>query len=142
MTDTKKAIGLRLSSQLWDSLKEYGNQHHASDKNQSGFDVTQTIETLLCQALGISLETPKPLFNTASDERLTEIIKEQLNILLSPALYDSVSDNQSNVSKLLNSRITEIVDDKIGKVKTELETYTQQQCEAVKVERKKTLATV
>lgn len=137
MTDTKEPVGLRLSSQLWESLKQYGLQHHRSDKGKKGFDVTQTIESLLCQALGISLETPTPLSNTVSDDRLSEMIKQQLNELLSPMLYASVSDNQTDVSKLLNTQITEIVDAKISKVSSELETYTTNQCEAVRTELKK-----
>jgi hypothetical protein len=137
MSETKKPVGLRLTSKVWESLKQYGLQHKPSDKGQEGFDVTQTIETLLCQALGISLETPLPLSNSMSDDRLTEMIKQQLNDLLSPMLYDSVSNNQTDVSKLLNSQITAIVDTKISEVTAELETYTQQQCEAVRVELKK-----
>jgi hypothetical protein len=137
MTDTKEPVGLRLSSQLWESLKQYGLEHHRSDKGKKGFDVTQTIESLLCQALGISLETPTPLSNTVSDDHLSEMIKQQLNDLLSPMLYESVSDSKTDVSRLLNSQITKIVDAKIGEVTTELETYTQQQCEAVRVELKK-----
>jgi ribosome biogenesis GTPase A len=137
MSETKKPVGLRLTSKVWESLKQYGLEHKPSGKGQEGFDVTQTIESLLCQALGISLETPTPLSNTVSDDSLTEMIKQQLNDLLSPMLYESASDNQTDVSELLNSRITEIVDAKIGKVTTELETYTQQQCEAVRTELKK-----
>jgi hypothetical protein len=137
MSGTKKPVGLRLTSKLWESLKQYGLERHPSDKGQEGFDVTQTIESLLCQALDISLETSVPLSNTVSDDRLAEMIKQQLNDLLSPMLYDSVSDNQTDVSRLLNSQITEIVDAKIGEVTTELEAYTQQQCEAVRDELKK-----
>jgi hypothetical protein len=137
MSETKKPVGLRLTSKLWESLKQYGLQHHLSDKGKEGFDVTQTIESLLCQALGISLETSAPLSNTMSDDRLAEMIKQQLNDLLSPMLYDSVSDNQTDVSKLLNSQIIEIVDAKIGEVSTELKTYTQRQCDEVRDELKK-----
>jgi hypothetical protein len=137
MTDTKEPVGLRLSSQLWESLKQYGLQHHRSDKGKKGFDVTQTIESLLCQALGISLETPTPLSNTVSDDRLAEMIKQQLNELLSPMLYDSISDSQSDVSKLLDRKITDVVDTKFTDPENGLEAYTTNQCEAVRVELKK-----
>jgi hypothetical protein len=140
MSETKKPVGLRLTSKVWESLKQYGLEHKPSGKGQEGFDVTQTIETLLCQALGISTDTPPPLSNAMSDDRLTEMIKQQLNDLLSPMLYDFMSDSQSDVSKLLNIRITDIVDTKIDEVTTELEAYTQQQCEAVRVELKKSRA--
>lgn len=138
MSDTKEAVGLRLTSKLWDSLKQYGLERHPSDKSKKGFDVTQTIETLLCQALGISLETPTPLFNavsnTTSDDRLTDMIKEQLNKLLLPALYDSISDSQSCVSELLNSKITDIVNTKFTDPENGLEAYTTNQCKAVRDE--------
>jgi ribosome biogenesis GTPase A len=123
MSETKKPVGLRLTSKVWESLKQYGLEHKPSG-----------------QALGISTDTPPPLSNVMSDDRLTEMIKQQLNDLLSPMLYDFMSDSQSDVSKLLNIRITDIVDTKIGEVTTELEAYTQQQCEAVRVELKKSRA--
>lgn len=137
MSETKKPVGLRLPIKLWESLKQYGLQHHRSDKGREGFDVTQTIETLLSQALGISLEPLAAQSNPVSNDRLTEMIKQQLNDLLSPMLYESVSDNKTDISQLLNSQITEIVDAKIGRFTTELETYTQQQCEALRTELKK-----
>ena len=119
MTDTKKPVGLRLTSQLWDSLKQYGLQHKPSAKSKEGFDVTQTIETLLSQALGISTDTSPSLSDDVLNDRLTKMIKEQISDLLLPMLNDSVSNNESDVSKLLNSKITEIVDIKISKVVTE-----------------------
>ena len=143
MSEAKKPVGLRLTNKLWVVLKQHGIEHHPSDKGQDGFDVTQTIESLLCQALGISLETSTPLSNAVSDERLTEMISQQLIELLSPTLYRDMSDNQTNVSKLLNSKITEIVEAKIGEVTTQLETGTNAKLaslEAEVVELKKPLA--
>jgi hypothetical protein len=137
MSETKKPVGLRLTSKVWESLKQYGLEHKPSGKGQEGFDVTQTIETLLCQALGISTDTPPPLSNVVSDDRLTEMIKQQLNNLLSPMLYDSISDSQSDVSKLLNRKITDVVDTKFTDPENGLEAYTTNQCEAVRVELKK-----
>jgi hypothetical protein len=138
MSETKKAIGLRLPRGVWDDLKQYGIEHHPSDKGSEGFDVTFAITTLLAQALGTSLDKPlSNQSNVTSDERITEIIKQQLNELLSPKLDDSASDDLTDVIKSLNSQITAIVNSKISEVKTELESYTQQQCEAVRLELKK-----
>ena len=79
MTDTKKPVGLRLTSQLWDSLKQYGLQHKPSAKSKEGFDVTQTIEALLSQALGISTDAPLSPSNDVLNDRLTQMIKEHIN---------------------------------------------------------------
>ncbi len=143
MSEAKKPVGLRLTNKLWVVLKQHGIEHYPSDKGQDGFDVTQTIESLLCQALGISLETSTPSSNTVSDDRLTKMISQQLIELLSPTLYSDMSDNQTNVSKLLNSKVTEIVEAKIGEVTTQLEIDTNAKLaslEAEVVELKKPLA--
>ena len=124
MSEAKKPVGLRLTNKLWIVLKQHGTKHHPSDKGQEGFDVTQTIESLLCQALGISLETSTSPSNTVSDDRLTEIISQQLIELLSPTLYSVIDNNQTDVSKLLNSKITEIIKAEIGEVIAQLETGT------------------
>ena len=134
MSEAKKPVGLRLTNKLWVVLKQHGLEHHPSDKGQEGFDVTQTIESLLCQALGISLETSTPLSDTVSDDRLTETISQQLNKLLSPLLYSVIGDNQTDVSKLLDSKITAIVDVKINKVTTQLEAGTNAKLASLKTE--------
>ena len=145
MSEAKKPVGLRLTNKLWIVLKEHGIEHHPSDKSQDGFDVTQTIESLLCQALGISLETSTSPSNTVSDDRLTEMISQQLVKLLSPTLYSVIDDNQTDVSKLLNSKITEIVEAKIGEVTAQLETGTNAKlvlmdAEAVKLKKQLAIA--
>ena len=134
MSEAKKPVGLRLTNKLWVVLKQHGIEHHPSDKGQEGFDVTQTIESLLCQALGISLEISPSLSNIVSDDRLTEIINQQLNKVLSPLLYSVIDDNQTDVSKLLNSKITEIVGAKIGEVTTQLEAGTNAKLASLKTE--------
>jgi hypothetical protein len=138
MSETKKPVGLRLPIKLWEDLKQYGLEHHPSDKGSEGFDVTHTIATLLAQALGTSLDNSLATHsNSMSDERITEIINERLNELLSPMLYKYLGDDTAEVSKLLDDKITAIVDSKLGVISTGLETYTQQQCEAVRDELKK-----
>ena len=134
MSEAKKPVGLRLTNKLWVVLKQHGIEYHPSDKSQDGFDVTQTIESLLCQALGISLETSTSPSNTVSDDRLTEMISQQLIELLSPTLYSDTSDNQADVSKLLNSKITEIVEAKIGEVTAQLETSTNAKLASMEAE--------
>ena len=48
------------------------------------------------------------------------ILYLKLNDLLSPMLYESVSNSKTDVSKLLNSQITAIVDSKCEAVRSEL----------------------
>lgn len=134
MSEAKKPVGLRLTNKLWVVLKQHGIEHYPSDKSQDGFDVTQTIESLLCQALSISLETSTSPSNTMSDNRLTEMISQQLVELLSPTLYSNTSDNQTDVSNLLDSKITEIIEAKIGGVKTQLETGTNAKLASMEAE--------
>ena len=138
MSEGKKAIGLRLPQDVWEGVKQYGLVNYPGAKSTEGFDVTQTVVTLLKQALDIPDEQPLAArSNALSDERITEMIKQQLDSLLSPALYELVSDDNTGVSKLFNSKITAIVDESISEVSSELEVYTQQQCEAVRDELKK-----
>jgi len=96
-----KAIGLRIPPEVWDKLREYGLEHYPSDKSKEKIDVTQTITTLLKQALGISLDDYVIRSNITLDERITSIVKQ---------LLDSESDNIKNSSKVaLDERITVIV---------------------------------
>ena len=138
MSEGKKAIGLRLPQDVWEGIRQYGLVNCPGGKGDEGFDVTQTVVTLLRQVLDIPDEQPLvSRSNALSDERITEMIKQQLDSLLSPMLYELVSDDNTDVSKLFNSKVTAIVDESISEVSSELETYTQQQCEAVRDELKK-----
>lgn len=94
MSENSKAIGLRLSPEVWDKLKEYGLEHYPSDKSKEKIDVTQTITTLLKQALGISSDDYVIQSNITLDERITGIVKQML-------------DGESEV--ILDERITVIV---------------------------------
>jgi hypothetical protein len=94
MSENSKAIGLRLPPEVWDKLREYGLEHHPSDKSKEKIDVTQTITTLLKQALGISLDDYVIQSNVTLDERITVIVKQML-------------DGESEV--ILDERITVIV---------------------------------
>lgn len=101
MAENSKAIGLRLPSDVWDKLREYGLEHYPSDKSKEGIDVTQSITTLLKQALGISLDDYVTQSNITLDERITDIVKQLLN---------SDSNNTGGTSDIvLDERITVIV---------------------------------
>jgi hypothetical protein len=75
MSENSKAIGLRLPPEVWEKLREYGLEHYPSDKSKEKIDVTQTITTLLKQALGISLDDYVIQSNVTLDERITVIVK-------------------------------------------------------------------
>jgi hypothetical protein len=80
MTELKKAIGLRLPSTIWENIKQYGLEHFPGEKSREGFDVTQTVVTLLAQALGTCLDGQTVhQSNRLTDERITVVVKQQLD---------------------------------------------------------------
>lgn len=100
MTEPSKAIGVRIPFDVWERLKEYGLETYPSDKSKEGIDVTQSIISLLQQALSISLDLNINQSNATLDERITNIVIQQLA---------KVSNNVSNQSNaMLDERITEL----------------------------------
>ena len=91
MAENSKAIGLRLPSDVWDKLREYGLEHYPSDKSKEGIDVTQSITTLLKQALGISLDDYVMQSNTTLDEHITAIVRRLLDDVTNP-LRDELAE--------------------------------------------------
>jgi flagellar capping protein FliD len=100
MTEPSKAIGVRIPSDVWEKLKEYGLETYPSDKSKEGIDVTQSIVSLLQQALGISLDLNIHQSNITLDERITDIVRQQL------AKASNNVNNQLDLS--LDKRITEL----------------------------------
>ena len=100
MTEPSKAIGVRIPFDVWEKLKEYGLKTYPSDKSKEGIDVTQSIISLLQQALGISLDSSINQSNITLDKRITDIVRQQLA---------KVSNNVSNQLDLsLDKRMTEL----------------------------------
>jgi hypothetical protein len=100
MTEPSKAIGVRIPFDVWEKLKEYGLETYPSDKSKEKIDVTQSIVSLLQQALGISLDSNIHQSNITLDERITDIVRQQL------AKASNNANNQSDSS--LDKRITKL----------------------------------
>jgi hypothetical protein len=79
MTDqTSKAIGLRVPAPLWAKIQDYGLANHPKGES---FDVTQTLVTLLANALDIPLDSIVKQPSSLSDERITAIVKQEFDRL-------------------------------------------------------------
>jgi len=112
MSENSKAIGLRLPTEVWEKLREYGLEHHPSDKSKEKIDVTQTITTLLKQALGISLDDYVVQSNITLDERITVIVKQMLDgeseVILDERITVIVKRLLDDVTKPLRDEISEL----------------------------------
>jgi hypothetical protein len=79
MTDqTSKAIGLRVPAPLWAKIQEYGLANHPKGVS---FDVTQTLVTLLANALDLPLDSIVKQPSGFSDERITAIVRQEFDRL-------------------------------------------------------------
>jgi hypothetical protein len=79
MTDqTSKAIGLRVPAPLWAKIQDHGLANHPKGES---FDVTQTLVTLLANALDIPLDSIVKQPSSLSDERITAIVKQEFDRL-------------------------------------------------------------
>jgi hypothetical protein len=79
MTDqTSKAIGLRVPAPLWTKIQEYGLTNHPKGES---FDVTQTLVTLLANALDLPLDSIVKQSSSLSDERITAIVRQEFDRL-------------------------------------------------------------
>jgi hypothetical protein len=94
MAETSKAIGLRLPADVWEKIREYGIENYPSDKSKEGIDVTQSIVSLLRQALGISLDTGVRPLDDMSNKRITEV-EERLK-----SAEESISTHEQTLTEL------------------------------------------
>jgi hypothetical protein len=79
MTDqTSKAIGLRVPAPLWAKIQEYGLANHPKGES---FDVTQTLVTLLANALDLPLDSIVKQSSRLSDERIAAIVRQEFDRL-------------------------------------------------------------
>lgn len=112
MSENSKAIGLRLSPEVWDKLREYGLEHYPSDKSKEKIDVTQTITTLLKQALGMTLDDYVIQSNITLDERITGIVKQMLDggseVILDERITVIVKRLLDDITKPFRDEISEL----------------------------------
>lgn len=88
MAELNKAIGLRIPPKLWEEIKEYGLENYPGSKGKEGFDVTKTIVSLLTQALENPSDSIIQCPDVSSDERIVELIKQELDKAVSPTNND------------------------------------------------------
>jgi hypothetical protein len=91
MTETSKAIGLRLPIDVWGRVREYGVERYPSEKSKEKIDVTQTIVSLLKQALDIPLDINAKLPNNILDERITDIVRQQITEISNTMSDESIT---------------------------------------------------
>ena len=120
MADPSKAIGLRLPHHIWEQVKAYGMDNYPSETSKDGIDVTRTVVSLICQALGTTLDTPViSLSDEMITERTTIIVQQQLS-----ALYNDNSallERLTHVEQQLSEHLTDNVQQSLSKELTELE---------------------
>jgi DNA-binding transcriptional regulator YiaG len=54
MSEYSKAIGIRIPIEVWENLKKHGLARYPNSRNKEGFDLTQSIVSLLKQSLEMS----------------------------------------------------------------------------------------
>jgi hypothetical protein len=88
MAETTKAIGIRIPLALWARIQEYGAEHHPKGDS---FDVTQTLVTLLANALSIPLDdiVKRP---TAPDDHVVQLVRQELDKALVNARIGTHTD--------------------------------------------------
>jgi hypothetical protein len=99
MAELNKAIGLRIPPKLWEEIKGYGLENYPGSKSKEGFDVTKTIVSLLAQALETPLDNTADHFNASSDERIMEMIRQELDKAINPITNDLL-DLKSQLANL------------------------------------------
>jgi hypothetical protein len=90
MAESAKAIGLRLPAQIWAEVEKYGLEHHPGGRGDKGFDVTQVLIELISRGLGIEEKGSINNSDTKLDERITELVKQQLDSMLDERITNIV----------------------------------------------------
>jgi hypothetical protein len=96
MAESAKAIGLRLPAQIWAEVEKYGLEHHPGGRGDKGFDVTQVLIELISRGLGIEEKGSINNSDTKLDERITELVKQQLDSMLDERITDIVRQQLDN----------------------------------------------
>jgi hypothetical protein len=94
-----KAIGLRVPAPLWEKIQEYGLAHHPKGES---FDVTQTLVTLLANALDLPLDSIVKQPSGLSDERIAAIVRQEFDRLaveLRAELKGSIATTPETITK-------------------------------------------
>jgi hypothetical protein len=113
MAETTKAIGIRIPLTLWAKIQEYGAEHHPKGDS---FDVTQTLVTLLANALSIPLDdiVKRP---TASDDHVVQLVRQELDKALVNARIGTHTDITADG---LQTAIDEAIEQTIAPIQSDL----------------------
>ena len=110
MPDPSKAIGLRLPHHVWEQVKAYGMDNYPSDTSKEGIDVTRTVISLICQALGTTLDAP-------INDSYTVVVQQQLSALSNDNAL--LSERLTIVEQLLSKRLMTTVEHPLSEQITE-----------------------
>jgi hypothetical protein len=103
MPESAKAIGLRLPAQVWAEVEKYGLENYSGGRGDKGFDVTQTLIALISRGLGIEERTIDNKNDNTLDERITELVKQQLDAMLDERITKIVRQQLDNSDTLVES---------------------------------------
>lgn len=98
MTESAKAIGLRLPAQVWTEVEKYGLENHSGGRGDKGFDVTQTLIALISRGLGIESKENDNKNDNTLDERITEIVRQQLDERITEIVRQQL-DNSDTIAE-------------------------------------------
>jgi hypothetical protein len=92
MTESSKAIGVRVPIEVWEMVREYGLERYPSPKSKEGIDVTQTIVTLLKGALSSPDDRQADIGSASEIEAMKsqiESLRTEVEIIKKPLLATS-----------------------------------------------------
>lgn len=104
MAESARAIGLRLPAQVWAEVEKYGLEHYPGGRGDKGFDVTQVLIELISRGLGIEEKGSKNNSDTKLDERITELVKQQLDSMLDERITSIVKQQLDNSDTVIESK--------------------------------------